>query len=382
MAAVQPPWMATLQNPAKRLKPKARFNWVVSDWIRKILGWKYEWQAKLTGRGYYCGALHGESEYNITINSDRTVSCNCQDYDGAGHMGDLRKNTFEEIYFGPVAQKLRDELARGKMPIPTCTRCGDLKRLPARDAQPPAIRLPHRGMLLENTVRCNVDCTGCARETAAGLRVDQQLQMSLADMEQMAELMRQLGMKQIFYLNLGEPFLSPTIGQELPLLRRKNPDCRIVTSTNGVLLNTDAKREAALNFSHIFFSVHGVTDAMSEKYMHRGSFTKAYAAMQAMAEYRNARGLAQPILEWKYLLFNWNDHPQHIARAIEMARAAKLDFISFWPTNNPFYGISWRWQLGRLKHVGVASWKGREVDLRAEGQRGTATHPFLAAPAI
>ena len=378
IAAVQAVSVATLLNPAKRLKPKARFNWVVSDIYRRLLVWKYELQAKFTGRGYYCGALHGESDYNLTINSDRTVSCNCQDYDGSGHMGDLRKNSFEEIYFGPVAQKLRDDLAKGKMPIPICARCGDLKRLASRNAKPPEVRLPHRGMLLENTVRCNVDCTGCARETAAGLRVDKQLQMSLADMEKMGEMMSRLGMKQIFYLNLGEPFLSPTIGQELPMLRKKNPDCRIVTSTNGILLNTDAKREAALNFSHIFFSVHGITDAMSEKYMHRGSFTKAYEAMQAMAEYRNARGLTQPILEWKYLLFNWNDHPKHLERAIEMAREAKLDFISFWPTNNPFYGISWRWRLGRLKHIGVASWKGREVDLRPEGRRGTPTHPFLA----
>ena len=100
-------------------------------------------------------------------------------------------------------------------------------------------------MLLENTVRCNVDCTGCARETAAHLRVDKQLQMPLPEMESMADLMSRLGMRQIFYLNLGEPFLSPTICEELPILRRKNPDCRIVTSTNGVLLNTDAKREAA-----------------------------------------------------------------------------------------------------------------------------------------
>jgi hypothetical protein len=78
------------------------------------------------------------------------------------------------------------------------------------------------------------------------------------------------------------------------------------------------------------------------------------------------------------LLFNWNDHPKHLERAIEMAREAKVDFISFWPTNNPFYGISWRWRLGRLNHVGVPCWKGREVDLRPEGLRGTHTHPYLA----
>jgi len=367
--------------PSHVRDPKRRFNWVVSDFVRSLLVLYYEWRARLSGRGYYCGALHGESEYNITINSDRTVSCNCQDYDGIGHMGDLCKNTFEEIFRGPVAQKFREELANGRMPIRTCAHCGDLKRLPAKGAQPPEVRLPHRGILLENTVRCNVDCTGCARENAAQLRVDKQLQMSLADMEQMGDLVQRLKLKQLFYLNLGEPFLSPTLGEELPMLRRKNPDCRIVTSTNGILLNTDSKREAALNFSHIFFSVHGISDEMSEKYMHRGNFTKAYAAMKEMATFRDGRGLTQPILEWKYLLFNWNDHPKHIERAIELAREAKLDFISFWPTNNPFYGISWRWRLGLLNHVGVKSWKGREVDLRPEGRRGTPTHAYFEVAA-
>lgn len=350
----------------------------MSDLYRRLAVWRLEWKARLTGRGYYCAALHGESEYNITINSDRTVSCNCQDYEGLGHLGDLNKSSFDEVFRGPVAQRFREELAHGKMPIPTCARCSELKPLASKNASPPPVKLPQRGMLLENTVRCNVDCTGCARELAAGLRVDKQLQMTLDDMGRMADLAAGLGLKQLFYLNLGEPFLSPTICQELPVLRSRNPDCRIVTSTNGILLNTDAKREAALNFSHIFFSVHGITDAMSEKYMHRGNFTKAYEAMRTMAEFRNARGLTQPILEWKYLLFNWNDHPRHIERAIEMAREAKLDFISFWPTNNPFWGMSWRYRLGMLNRFGQKTWKGIEVDLRPDERRGTPTHPYFA----
>jgi MoaA/NifB/PqqE/SkfB family radical SAM enzyme len=225
-------------------------------------------------------------------------------------------------------------------------------------------RLPYRGMLLENTVRCNVDCVGCAREGAANIRTSKQ--MSLAELTQMGDLAARLGLQQIFYLNLGEPFLSPNVCQELPLLRAKLPDCRIVTSTNGILLNTDAKREAALNFSQILFSVHGINDAMCERYMIRSSFDKAYAAMRDMVKFRNARGLKSPVLEWKYLLFNWNDHPKHIARAIEMAKEAKLDIISFWPTHNPFYGMSWRYRLGSLNNVGIKNWKGREVDLRAK----------------
>jgi MoaA/NifB/PqqE/SkfB family radical SAM enzyme len=189
----------------------------------------------------------------------------------------------------------------------------------------------------------------------------------------MADLVHELGLESLFYLNLGEPFLSPNIGQELPLLRQKNPDCRIVISTNGIILNSDTKREAALSASHIFFSIAGVSDAMLKKYEHFGSYEKAYANMKALVEYRNARGLAQPLLEWKYLLFNWNDDPQTIAQAIELAKAAGVDAISFWPTHNPFYGYSYRYALGRLNKVGVKSWKGREVDLRPAVKQGPVT---------
>jgi uncharacterized Fe-S cluster-containing radical SAM superfamily protein len=354
--------MATQPALRRNRDPKSRLNWRVSDFLRAVMVLFHETRAKITGRKFYCAALIGESEYGITVNSDLTVSCSCQDYDGSGHLGDLRKNSFEQVFFGPVAQKFQAKLAKGKIPIPTCVRCGDFRRMAKGQTEPAKPRLPYRGMLLENTVICNVDCIGCARESASNIRAGKQ--MPLAALSQMADLAARLGMQQIFYLNLGEPFLSPNIGKELPLLREKNPNCRIVVSTNGVLLNTDAKREAALYLSHILFSVHGISNEMSEKYMLGGDFEKAYAAMRDMVAYRNARGLQQPILEWKYLLFNWNDHPKHIAKAIEMAKAIGVDIISFWPTNNPFYGVSWRYRLGLMNKIGVACWKGREIDFR------------------
>ena len=360
--------MATPSATRTIRNPKTRFNWRVSDIVRRSKSNWLSLKAKVTGRGYRCVALEGESEYNITVNSDLTVSCNCQDYDGSGHIGDLKKNTFEEVFFGPVATKLREDLAKGKIPIPVCSRCGDLQRMTRAETKQPLrkARLPYRGMLLENTVRCNVDCIGCAREGAANVRTSKQ--MSLEELSKMADLAQHLGLQQIFYLNLGEPFLSPNIGQELPLLRAKLPDCRIVISTNGIVLNTDAKREAALSSSQILFSVHGINNEMCEKYMIRSSFDKAYAAMRDMVAYRNARGLKSPVLEWKYLLFNWNDKPATLRKAIEMAQEIGVDMISFWPTHNPFYGMSWRYRLGLLNRFGEKNWKGREWDFRTRGR--------------
>jgi len=354
-------------------KPKGRrFNWVVSDISRNVLKLGMQWVARLRGQRFYCQALAGESLYNLTINCDLTLSCSCQDYDGSGHLGDLNKNSFKDIFFGPVAERFRKQLAQGKLPIKTCTRCGDLKRARKsevhKEAGAPAYagpkpRLPYRGMLLENTVRCNIDCIGCDRQSAARIRTT--LQMDMEKLSKMGDLVHELGLQELYYLNLGEPFLSPNIGQELPLLRSKNPDCRIVISTNGIILNNDMKREAALSASHIFFSIAGINDEMLKKYEHLGSFEKAYQNMKALVDYRNARGLSAPILEWKYLLFNWNDHRPTLDRAIEMAKAAGVDAISFWPTGNPFFGISYRYHLGMLKHIGIANWKGREVNLRS-----------------
>src|ERR1043166_9510653 len=125
-------------------------------------------------------------------------------------------------------------------------------------------------MLLENTVRCNIDCIGCDRESAARIRAN--LQMDLPTISRMADLVSELGLQDLYYLNLGEPFLSPNIGKELPVIREKNPNCRIVISTNGIILNNDMKREAALSASHIFFSIAGINDQMLKKYENYGNF--------------------------------------------------------------------------------------------------------------
>src|ERR1035438_10085692 len=315
--------MPSLRHKAARkaTMKRRRFNWIVSDVIRKGLKLYLEWSARLRGQRFYCRALGGESEYNLTINCDLTLSCTCQDYDGSGHLGDLNKQSFPEIFFGPVARRFREDLAKGKLPIMTCARCGDLQRVPkcqsravtglpanatklASATMPgvpsgtsipvtafesnldreifagPKPRLPYRGMLLENTVRCNIDCIGCDRQSAARIRTT--TQMDMEKLSRMADLVHDLRLEILCYLNLGEPFLSPNIGLELPLLRRKNPDTQIWISTNGIVLNTDAKREAAMSASHIYFSIAGINDVMLKKYEHLGSYEKAYGNMKAL----------------------------------------------------------------------------------------------------
>jgi len=79
--------------------------------------------AQLRGEGFYCTALEGESDYNISINSDMSVSCNCDDVFGRGYLGSLRDHSFQEIFSGPIAMRFRRELAAGRIPILECVKC-------------------------------------------------------------------------------------------------------------------------------------------------------------------------------------------------------------------------------------------------------------------
>jgi len=58
---------------------RPRFNWRVSDFIRGMMVRWFELRARITGRAYYCSTLAGQEDYNLTVNSDLTVSCTCQD---------------------------------------------------------------------------------------------------------------------------------------------------------------------------------------------------------------------------------------------------------------------------------------------------------------
>lgn len=304
------------------------------------------------------------SNYNICINSDLTVSCNCRDYDGTGHIGDFSSQGFLDIFNGIIAKEFRKKLAYGRLPILTCTTCAELHTIDKNKARhfEQDYTLPE-GIMLENTVCCNLNCTECARKEVTSIRKKKSL--TLEEIKKISMEIKNYNIKSLSFFNLGEPFLSPNIYDELKILRDGNPDLTIIVSTNGILLNNDKTRRAALMLDTVIFSIDGISNKTVQKYQKGGSFEKSYNNMKVLADYRNSRKLDKPIIEWKYVLFNWNDERKMILEAVKLARQAKVDIISFWPTRTPIYGISWRYYFSSFfKTVGYKNWKGREVNLR------------------
>ncbi|NQU21379.1 MAG: radical SAM protein [Candidatus Nealsonbacteria bacterium] len=331
--------------------------------VRKTLRQYQQTKVRLQRRAFFCKALAGQSDMNVCVNSDLTVSCTCHDVDGSGHVGDLRHQSVAEVFSGETANRFRATLADGRLPTPLCARCCDLRTVDRGKAKSLADkhRLPEF-IMMENTSACNLHCVSCPREKIRNMR--SKVSMTLEDVTRVAEELQRAGVRRIGYLNQGEPFLSKNIGRELHVLRETIPGVWIHTSTNGQLIDTDEKREAALLIDEMQVSLDGIDQQMTDKYQRGLDFEKVYRNLKALIEFRDARGLQRPIVVWKYLLFRFNDRKAYLRRAIEMAREAKVDQILFERTVSPFYAVPWRSYLGLHNGIGETVPGGQCVVLR------------------
>ena len=332
-----------------------------SSLIRKIGATLLTTKAQFCRQGFVCKSLQGSAELGVCVNSDLTLSCGYRDLDGSGHVGDLHEQSFKDAFLGPTAQSFREQLAVGRIPTPNCTRCMHLRAV----SKPEALRLlAHvampKAVMLENTSVCNLHCLSCRRDTVKQMR--KRRRMSLDDVRKVAEDLERIGVKEITFHHLGEPFLSNRLLDELTIIRDRNPNLRLVVSTNGMLVDTDQKREAALLFDHIQFSLDGVDQNMATRYQRGIEFDRVLQNLKDLVAYRGERN--HPRIVWKYLLFRWNERREYLLRAMELAREARVDELWFEKTVSPFYGLPWRSHLGFNRDLGVARGYARHVILR------------------
>jgi len=347
------------------MRIKMEFDLRFKELLRKLKRRQMELNARTRSQRFWCASLAGTADHSLSILCDMTVACGVESYARDTWIGNFSDQTLDECLNGSSAQRLKQSLARGRLPLLSCVVCRSLRCCPSGEAEQHEKEhgVPRRDLLVENTVLCNIACQDCPRLHAVKLR--KKMTLSDEDMEKISREASRLGLEQISFLAEGEPFLPRNVLDQIKILRQHNPIARIITSTNGTMLNSDEKREAALLLDEIMFSIHGCTEASVARYQRKGSFKNAYNNMRELVAFRNARGQARrPIIEWKYVLFNWNDRREMILKAVRLAEEAGIDRISFWPTTRPVMGLSWRWYFGRfLRHFGDRGSKGlgREV---------------------
>lgn len=328
---------------------------------RKSVAFLRQIKAKTQGKSFYCSHLSDVDSYEsmgVVINSDLTISCNSDDHYGNGKLGSLKSNTIKEVFLGKTSNAFRQKLAKGILPIPECSNCPSLIEVKKKEAKkyiyPDVDRI--NNIMLEQTVTCNIDCLSCNREFIYSNRTKKFI--NLREIEKISEQFKTLQIENLFYLNLGEPFVSNNIFNVLSTIKNNNPDIKIISSTNGMLVNTESKQKAALLFDILYVTLPGSNQKTVSIYQKGQNYEMTLENFVSLNKLKLDQNYAGGTIVWKYLIFNWNHNDENIKDAILTAKALNFDEIKFVVCISPFYGMSLKYLFFPPKFLSKISKQG------------------------
>jgi hypothetical protein len=287
---------------------------------------------------------------------DGRLVCGCADPYGKRVLGDTRTSSVSDVWTGPIATSLREDLNAGGSKF-----CGDCPlKLPLKAATPPARDLnvgplPSR-LYIECTAACNISCnqaccapeTGITRTRKAGM-LDFELFRRVVD-EAAPSLVR------IDFFNYGEAFLHKRAVEMCEYIKSNYPHVYLYSSTNGLAFSEEqARRLARSGIDELTFSIDGASPESYRKYRQRGDFEKALRNLRLVVEEKQKNGRDVPFVNWRYILFTHNDSDEEMDRARQLAADAGVDRLSWEITDHPENMFSRRFASGtadydRIRH--------------------------------
>ena len=283
----------------------------------------------------------------LVVLCDGKVVCGCADPNGERPVGHLRESGILEIWNNPTVTEIRKGLNEGYSPF--CLECG-LKRKVGEDYEIP--QRPTRlevlpRIFLEPTVLCNIDCFGvvCNKESGiVGTRA-----RKLFPLDEFEALIDEIGAKliRLDLFNYGDPFVHPQAVEMIEYVKGKFPHIFLYASTNGLMLDEEKiRRIVKSGMDEITFSVDGADSETYLRYRRGGDFDKVLGIMRKFVDERNRLGREVPFINWRYILFSWNDSRGKMNAARRLAEEVGVDRLSWEITDHPKEAISRKYQIG------------------------------------
>ena len=286
---------------------------------------------------------------------DGRVVCGCADPYGRRVLGDTRQSSVAGIWKGPVVARLREDLNAGGS-----TFCGDCAlKLPLKKGEPAVVRpldtspLPSR-LFVECTAACNISCyqACCAPETG----ITRTRQAGMLDFDLFRRVIDETGptLDRIDFFNYGEAFLHKRAIEMCEYIKTRFPHIYLYTSTNGLAFDErGARRLVRTGIDEVTFSIDGATPESYARYRQRGRFDVAMANLRAMTDEKRISGQDIPFINWRYILFTWNDSDAEMDLARRMAADVGVDRLCWEVTDHPEDAYSRRFVHGTQALEGI-----------------------------
>ena len=283
----------------------------------------------------------------LVVLSDGKVVCGCADPNGERPLGHLSENSLYEIWNSEKVKQIRRELNQGHSCF--CHPCG-LKRF-LREDEPVPQAPEHLEVLprifLEPTVLCNLSCFKAVCRTESGILETRS--RKIFPLDEFKTLIDEVGPKlqRLDFFNYGDPFVHPQATEMIEYIKEKYHHIFLYTSTNGLMLDeAKIKRIVQAGLDEITFSVDGVDQESYSRYRQGGDFNKILDIMKMFVEERNKVGREVPFINWRYILFKWNDSRAMMRKARKLATKIGVDRLIWEITDHPPEAKSEKYQVG------------------------------------
>ncbi len=278
---------------------------------------------------------------------DGRMVCGCADPYGRRVLGDAKTASLKEIWNDTTISTLRADLNAGGSKF-----CGDCPlKLPLRGEEPKvrsldAGLLPNR-LYIECTAACNISCSEacCAPETG----ITKTRNAGMLDFELFRNVVDEAGpgLVRIDFFNYGEAFLHKRAIEMCEYIKSRFPHIYLYTSTNGLMFTEEsARRLVHSGIDEVTFSIDGASQDTYVQYRQRGKFDLALRNLRVMAEEKRKARRDVPHLNWRYILFKWNDSDEEMNRARTLASEIGVDRLSWEITDHPENSFSRRFAPG------------------------------------
>ena len=291
----------------------------------------------------------------LVLSCDGRVVCGCADPYMQRVLGDAREQTLAQIWSAPTVRALRTDLNAGGSRF-----CGDCPlKLPLGGGDAPPVRpldagrLPTR-LYVECTAACNISCfeACCAPETG----ITRTRQAGMLDFDLFTRVVDEAGpdLARIDFFNYGEAFLHKRAVEMCEYVKQRYPHVYLYTSTNGLALSeARAARLVHSGIDEVTFSIDGAFDESYARYRRRGRLDVALRTLRAMADEKRRAGRDLPFLNWRYILFRWNDSVEEMDRARRIASEIGVDRLTWEITDHPESAYSRRFAPGTPDHAAL-----------------------------
>jgi len=283
----------------------------------------------------------------LVVLCDGKVVCGCADPNGERPLGNLNDTSILDIWNSNKVHQIRQDLNNGGSSF--CKPCG-LKRFLEPDESIPQASVHQETLpriFFEPTILCNLSCheSVCSKDS----KIMQTRSRKYFPLDEFKDLMDQIGsdLIRLDFFNYGESFVHPDAIHMIEYFKEKFPSVYLYISTNGLLLDQQKiQRIVKAGVEEITFSVDGADQETYARYRCGGDFAKILESMRECVRQRDEAGTTLPIINWRCILFKWNDSRKHMNQIRRLAEKIGVDRLIWEITDHPESARSSKYQIG------------------------------------